>query len=360
MVFLGDIASPNKSISSELNHLVSQTKGVFAGKKIICNFEGLAFDTPPVQRNEPLLYNDVTVMRGLDGGKGAVLALANNHVLDYPEQLCYTRELGNQKGFLTCGAGLSREEAERPAVFYEEGIRIVLFNACWDFLLYNHRNPRDGVYVAEINEIKLIREVKAIREKEPGTRIVIYLHWSLDLETLPFPLYRQFARDLIGAGASLVLGSHSHCVQGGELFGDGYAIYGLGNFLIPNNEYAGGHLSFPELAKMELAVEWDPFNNDLTCHWFEYSLENEEHKLVYAGSELYAESNRLMQYSPYRNMNDREYVSYFRKYRRKKILIPVYRDYRKTVKNKLYTILLKVRAKTAHFLATINLVKWQN
>ena len=360
MIFLGDVASPSRSISNDLEEIISQTQEVFSGKKIICNFEGLAFNETPAQRNEPLLFNHASVLSSLNGGEGTVLALANNHVLDYPQQLNHTIELSNQKGILTCGAGMSREDAKRPAEFYSGGLKIVLLNACWDFLLYNHRNPRRGVHVAEINEMKLIQQVKLLREKERETRIIIYLHWSLDLETLPFPLYRQFSRDLIAAGAELVLGTHSHCVQGGEKFGDGYALYGLGNFLIPNNEYAGGNLSFPELSKTELAVEWNPANKELICHWFEYKGKEEGHRLVHVGSENFDDSEKLRCFSPYRDMNDREYVAYFRKHRRKKILIPVYKDYKKVIQNKLYTALLKLRARTAHFLATLHLVKWQN
>jgi len=359
MIFLGDVASPSKSISAELGRIISKTE-VFNGKWIICNFEGLAFSEPPVQRNEPLLFNHSSVLNSLDNGGGAVLGFANNHVLDYPLQFQKTVEMSRAQGFLTCGAGMSREDAEQPAVFHSSGQKIVLFNACWDFLLYNHRNPRKGVYVAEIDEIKLIQKVKSLKEKEPDTRIVIYLHWSLDLEILPFPLYRQFSRDLIKAGAGLVLGSHSHCVQGGERFGDGYAIYGLGNFLLPDNVYAGGNLSFPEMSKTELAVEWNPVNNELSCHWFDYIRIKDGHILEYSGSEKYEESSKLEKYSPFRNMSDQTYVAYYRKHRRKKLLIPIYADYRKVFRNKIYTIVLKARARTAHFLASIKLVKWQN
>jgi hypothetical protein len=360
IIFLGDIASPSESISNDFGRLISQKHGVFQGKKIICNFEGLAFNEPPVQRNEPLLYNHTSVLNSLGGAGGAVLGLANNHVLDYPQQYNQTIELSHQKGFITCGAGRSREEAECPVEFYSGGQKIILFNACWDFLLYNNSNPRKGVYVAEINEEKIIQKVGLVREKEAGARIVIYLHWNLDMETLPFPLYRQFARDLIDAGAGLVLGSHSHCVQGGEKFGDGYVIYGLGNFLIPDNEYANGNLRFPALSKTELAIEWNPVNMSLTCHWFEYKGKEQGHGLVHVGSEKFEESKKLHSFSPFRNMEDHEYVEYFKKHRRKKLLIPVYKDYKKVTKNKLYTMFLKLRARTAHFLATLRLVGWQN
>lgn len=360
MIFLGDIASPNKAISEDLRKVVSQTDKVFKGKRIICNFEGLAFHEPPVQRNEPLLFNHASIMNSLDSGAGVVLGLANNHVLDYPDQFGTTIELSRANGFLTCGAGMTREEADQPAVFQSADQKVVLLNACWDFLLYNHRNPRKGVYVAEINEQRLIRKVESLKAKEPEASIVVYLHWSLDLEILPFPLYRQFSRDLIKAGAGLVIGSHSHCVQGGEKFGDGYAIYGLGNFLIPDHEYAGGNLSFPQMSKTELAVEWNPARNELICHWFDYKGKKEGHSLVYAGSEKYEESDKLKELSPYRSMSDPEYVDYFRKHRRKKILIPVYIDYSKVLRNRLFTTLLKARARTAHFLAKLKLVKWQN
>ncbi|MBK8078814.1 MAG: CapA family protein [Saprospiraceae bacterium] len=32
-------------------------------------------------------------------------------------------------------------------------------------------------------------------------------------------------------GVNFIVGCHSHCVQGGEKYKDGYIVYGLGNFI---------------------------------------------------------------------------------------------------------------------------------
>ena len=42
---------------------------------------------------------------------------------------------------------------------------------------------------------------------------------------------RQLARAAVDAGAALVLGSHSHVLQGWEQYGGGLIVYSLGNFV---------------------------------------------------------------------------------------------------------------------------------
>jgi len=129
---------------------------------------------------------------------------------------------------------------------------------------------------------------------------------------------------------------------------------------MPDLVYAGGRLKFPAFAKLELALELDLIQNRVRCHWFEYQIKEKQHALEYLGTEDFESSPRLRALSPYRDMNEAEYLAYYKKYRRKKIFIPVYRDYRKKRLNDFYTKVLKTRAHTAHFLAKMKLIKWQN
>ena len=85
--------------------------------------------------------------------------------------------------------------------------------------------------------------------------------------------------DLIDNGASLIVGGHSHCVQGGESYKDGHIVYGLGNFFIPNSTYANGKLNFPAMSNLELVIEWSIKSNTILCHWFEYKYFEEKHVL---------------------------------------------------------------------------------
>ena len=360
MILLGDIASPKKSYSSTVQKIFNANREIFFGKKIICNFEGLVYDGVEIKLNEPVLYNHSSILKVLNPDQRSILCLANNHILDLPGQFSSSIQILRNEGFLYCGAGFSRTEAENLLEFKENNISFAIFNACWDFLLYNHRNPRHGIYVATLQEQKLVDRIKKYREANPYTRIMVYLHWSLDLETLPFPMYRQFSKAIIDAGCNLVIGAHAHCVQGGEKYGNGYILYGLGNFFIPDHYYAGGNLHFPDFAKLELALEWDFTRDKIMCHWFKSDKINNLDSIIYLKSEDFENSQQLKELSPFAGMTDEEYIKYFKKYRRKKILIPVYTDFRKRFRNRFYTIVLKSRARTARFLARIKLISWQN
>jgi Bacterial capsule synthesis protein PGA_cap len=360
MIFVGDIASPKRETSARLIQVLKEHSGLFGKQVLVGNLEGLLSDRDPEGDQEPLLSNDPDLPSALKYVTDPVFCLANNHVLDLPGAFRSSVEILQKEGIAFCGAGLSPGEAGSPVLIKEGEKEVLLFNACWDFLLYNQKNPSMGVYVEEIDERKLLNEIARYRVSRPDAAIVVYLHWSLDLESLPFPMYRQFSRAMIDAGASLVLGTHSHCVQGGEKYRDGHILYGLGNFLLPDSEYAGGRLKFPAFAKLELALEWDIEKNSLMCHWYKYRPGDKQHHLEYLGSDDFESSQRLKDLSPFRGMDASEYIRYYKNKRRKKILIPVYRDYRKKTLNTFYTSLLKSRARIAHFLARMNFIKWQN
>jgi poly-gamma-glutamate synthesis protein (capsule biosynthesis protein) len=227
-------------------------------------------------------------------------------------------------------------------------------------LLYNHKNPSGGIFIAEIDEIELIARVKEARNEKPNASILVILHWNFDLEILPFPIHREFSRHLIDAGANLVAGHHAHCVQGGEMYKNGYIIYGLGNFFIPNNVFADQKLTFPEWTRTELVLEWKSDNNIAICHWFQYQHLNDQHELIHIETNNFETCPRLKALSPYREMNDLVYLKYFKSHRRKKRLIPVYVSYKNTFRNKLNTQFLKIRARFARHLAKRNIIKWQH
>ena len=359
MIFIGDIASPDILTNEQLQSVFNENSGIFNGKRLICNFEGLISKRMFLNKNRPILFNHPLVPGILNRGITPVLCLANNHTLDLPSEFDTTTNIFKQEQISFCGAGKSRNAALSPISFNENNQQIILFNACWDFLLYNHRNPSKGLYVAEINEPRLIQEVRQEKEKNRHSIIIIYLHWSLDLEILPFPMYRQFSMALIDAGANIVVGSHSHCVQGGEKYKDGFIVYGLGNFFMPHNTFFMGKLKYPEFANIQLALEWDPSTNIAICHWFEYQNIGDLHTLKNLGSEYFEKSERLKKYFPCQGKSHVEYLTYFKKHRRKRFLIPLYSDYRSKYKNMLFTHLLKNRAYVAHTLARINIIKWQ-
>lgn len=360
MIFLGDIASPDIYTSEQLGKALSEQNGIFNNKRLICNFEGLISDRLITSDKNPILFNHEAVTDELNRGYPPVLCLANNHTLDLPDYFDSTLEILTSKGISFCGAGKSVYEASKPVLFDEGKGQVLLFNACWNFLLYNHSNPSKGVYVAEINEARILHAVREQKNLNRNASIVVFLHWSFDLEILPFPMYRQFSRDLIDAGANIVVGTHSHCPQGGEKYKDGFIVYGLGNFFLPYKTFIGGDLTFPDFARIEMALEWDPFTNKAICHWFEYKNNHNMHWLKLISSEKFEDSVRLEEYSPYINMSGLEYLKYYKSHRRKRIMIPTFQNYKLVFRNNFFTNYLKIRARLARLLTKLKLRNWQN
>lgn len=75
---------------------------------------------------------------------------------------------------------------------------------------------------------RLLRAVrKAARSADV---VVVYLHWGVQGETCPNDAQRSLASDLVDAGGDIVVGSHTHLLQGDGRLGGGYVAYGLGNY----------------------------------------------------------------------------------------------------------------------------------
>jgi len=360
LIFTGDIAAPSQCLARQLGNVLSRYQSVFEQKRIICNFEGLISNRVSSSDTHPVLYNHPLVLDVLSQGVEPVLCLANNHTLDLPEEYEDSVESFRKANVLYCGAGRSAKDSSEHLTFFESGKKFILINACWDFLLYKQSNPSKGVFVAEIDEEKLINDVFKIKKADEDSFVILFFHWSLDLEILPFPLYRTLSHALIDAGADLIIGSHSHCVQGAEKYRDKYILYGLGNFFMPGGIFAGGNIRYPDFARTGLVFEWDPVQNNGICHWFESQDSQTGHELLYRRSERFEDSVILKQYSPYQNMTDKEYLKYFKANRRKRLFIPIYKNHRSRVQNRLKTLFLKNRARFAYLLARLNLIKWQN
>jgi len=359
MIIVGDIATGTESHAKDLNEVFESNINIFKGKLLLCNFEGLVNDSI-LSYSTPVLMNHPSVIPVLKNRGPVVAALANNHTLDLAKRFDDTISVFKSKNVYYLGAGHSSVEAANALKINESSQDVVVFNACWDFLLYNQKNPTNGIYVSLIDELNLIRKVKEVKTDNPEASIIVYLHWNFDLETLPFPMHRQFAKDLIDAGANVVAGAHSHCVQGGEKHKDGYIIYGLGNFFIPHGFFANGLISYPALANIELVMEWNNTDKTAHLHWFEYGYDGKKHSLNFLLSEKFEESVMLRKYSPYADMNEMEYLTYFKRHRRKKRFIPIYADYHRHKENYFKTLFLKSRARIARKLAQLNLIKWQN
>jgi poly-gamma-glutamate synthesis protein (capsule biosynthesis protein) len=162
-----------------------------------------------------------------------VVTMANNHGVDYGAGgLKDTLAAKRTSPIPIVGIGADAAEAFAPASFTVGGVRIAAFGAdqVFDVTLASHRATATSGGVAASSPItQLEAAVSSARRK--FDLVIVYLHWGADYQSCPRPLDRSTAATLEAAGADIVVGSHSHRVNGAGWLGRAYVDYGLGNFV---------------------------------------------------------------------------------------------------------------------------------
>jgi poly-gamma-glutamate capsule biosynthesis protein CapA/YwtB (metallophosphatase superfamily) len=161
-----------------------------------------------------------------------VVSLANNHTMDYGRDgLADTIAKAEAGGLGTVGAGDNIDEAFTPLRRTVEGVDIAIFafSQVDDLAQEWAATPdRSGMAMAFDTE----RAYAAVRAARADSDLVVVLpHWGAEGDQCPTQRQQDFAAGLIDAGADILVGAHSHVLQGAGREGDAYVAYGLGNFL---------------------------------------------------------------------------------------------------------------------------------
>ena len=183
--------------------------------------------------------------------------LANNHVLDWGvEGLMETLDTLSEAGIAMAGAGRTADEATRPAIFETtQGCRILVFGlgsptsgvpAGWAAT-----ETRPGVnLVTDFSERSAGRIASEIREyRREGDIVVVSLHWGENWGYEVPQAQRNFAHQIIDAGAAdLVHGHSSHHVKGMEVYDGHLILYGCGDLITDYEGIRGYEAYRPDLA----------------------------------------------------------------------------------------------------------------
>lgn len=204
---------------------------------------GVAQDKAFVFRSPP---ETVAVLRaaGVDG-----VALANNHSLDYgPAALARTMALVDEGGLQRAGAGLTTEAAYAPARSVVAGRRVAVLSVCRMNQDYPWA-PRDGrAGIASARPAWEAQSVAAVAAaRRDSDVVVVMVHWGTEITPCPTPEQRRLARRWVAAGASAVVGSHPHVLQGVERVGEAWVLYSTGNFAFPTGSGETSRSAFFEL-----------------------------------------------------------------------------------------------------------------
>ena len=160
-----------------------------------------------------------------------VVKLANNHACDYGSQsLLDTMDTLKEAEIEYIGAGKDLEEAMTP-VYMEVDGKTVAFVAATR-AEKNIKTPQATETepgVLRCYETDLF--VEAIKEAKKNADFVLaYVHWGTEYSYELEEEQLTSGKEYLDAGADVIIGAHSHCLQGMEYYDGKPIIYSLGNY----------------------------------------------------------------------------------------------------------------------------------
>lgn len=191
-----------------------------------------------------------------------IVGLANNHIFDYGEDAFFdTLSTLKGAGIPYVGAGKNIAEASSPVYMEAGGLKIayVAASRAEKYIL----TPEAGENTPGVLRCyDTTRFVSAIKEARAKADYVIALpHWGTERSTVLEKAQTSSGREYIDAGADVVIGAHSHCLQGVEFYKGKPIAYSLGNFWFDD--------STEDTMVLEVDISGEkgsPLNTTLTIH----------------------------------------------------------------------------------------------
>ena len=341
MIFCGDIALPFVGSIDYSSIPLSIREKTWFG-----NLEGSLLIDSSAYLSRKVVFNDYDAVRDLCQSfsfKG--FGLANNHLLD----VCSYKQTADLLSGLddeSVGAGETLEEAERPLLVEDEyGQSFAILAFGWNVIecVYASKT-KEGVNPYEKEHV--LFSVRKALSQYPKRKLICFFHWNYELELYPQPFDRELSEVLIDLGVYAVLGCHAHRVQQIEFYKGRPIVYGLGNFLFPQNIYWDGKLRYPVCSRKEFVFEILP--DDLFfVHWLEYDSLNR--KIAYDSFESMDEI-KCEERVAYHMMPDLEYEKWFSENRSKKKLLPIFLSSDTCFELRLKFVWIKIRAYIVSFI----------
>ncbi|MCR5672262.1 MAG: CapA family protein [Lachnospiraceae bacterium] len=162
-----------------------------------------------------------------------IVSLGNNHAYDYgPDALIDTVDTLNDARLPFVGAGKNFEEAAHPAYFHANG-HVISFVSATQIERYGNPDTKEATADSPgvLRTLDPKKAAAAIQEAKSNSDFTImYVHWGSESTDLVEQSQRELARAYVDAGADLIIGDHSHCLQGIDYVDDVPVFYSLGNF----------------------------------------------------------------------------------------------------------------------------------
>jgi poly-gamma-glutamate synthesis protein (capsule biosynthesis protein) len=162
-----------------------------------------------------------------------ILGLANNHSLDYgvpglKETASHLRQAGLEI------VGATKENGSIAPLYQDvNGVRLsfLAFNAVPDPHPLQTCPPGISCSPQPVPWDPAVAAAAIASAKAQADAVIVSVHWGFEYEPTHDPSQEKAARNMLEAGADLIVGHHPHVVQAIAVNGDQVTAYSLGNFV---------------------------------------------------------------------------------------------------------------------------------
>lgn len=186
-----------------------------------------------VKTGPHLKANKQSTLEALKALSINVCTLANNHILDYDEQgVNDTLSFCLKNKIKTVGAGKNLNKASETLFINSSEGKIALINFA------ENEWASSTEETAGANPMDVIDNTNQIQKaKKNADFVFVIIHGGHEYYNLPSPRMQKQYRFYAEQGADIIIGHHTHCVNGFEVHKGVPIYYSLGNFLFtkPNS-----------------------------------------------------------------------------------------------------------------------------
>lgn len=315
MIFCGDIALPYKNAINIIG-----LPNALASQQWVGNLEGslIKHDTKEsdLLKRRIVFNSEEAIKEVCRSINFRIFNVANNHILD-AAPLKTTITALNKVGIGHIGGGTNCIAAQKEISIQDFNKSYILISFGWGAIKCIYATQKkEGVNPYQKENV--LFQIKELLNKYDSRRVICLFHWNYELELYPQPFDRELAHQLIDMGVFAIIGCHAHRVQPIEIYKGKPIVYGLGNFLFPQNIYMNGSLKFPDFTLSEIVFEIDK-NDNFFIHKFLF--DRKASTLKYIGKEI-------IETTVFDSLSTVEYINFFRlrRVQRKALPVILYKD----------------------------------
>jgi len=206
-----------------MRHLISKADIAVA------NFENPAPNVSSYHTSGTRFTADPRLIPGLVKAGIDYVSIANNHIGDAGD-IGILQTIANLKkrGLKFSGAGKDLAAARKPAILEAAGTSVAILG--YDAIAKGYFAGPDETGSSQLSLKRAKTDIK--RARQAGADLVIvFPHWGIEYRNKPFEAQQQLARDIIDAGADMIIGNHAHWSGAVEIYKGKPIWYALGNFV---------------------------------------------------------------------------------------------------------------------------------